>query len=65
MVVFFALLWILISIISQMAKIYSTKKPPNHFQLNPKKETVNFLLSYSKALRVNCYKNMKFEALLN
>ena len=48
-----------------MAKIYSTKKTQKQIQLNPKKETLDFLLSYSKALRVNCYKKMKFEALLN
>jgi len=48
-----------------MAKLYT-----NHFikelnELQPKEETVNFLLNYSKALSViNCNK-MKFEALLN
>ncbi|MFD1061753.1 hypothetical protein ACFQ1Q_00745 [Winogradskyella litorisediminis] len=47
-----------------MAKIYSQQNP-KQIQLNPKNETVDFLLNYSKALRVNCYKNMKFEALLN
>lgn len=47
-----------------MAKIYS-EKTPKHLNLQPKKETVDFLLSYSKALRVNYYKNLKFEALLN
>jgi len=47
-----------------MAKIYS-KETPKQIQLNPKQETVDFLLNYSKALRVNCYKKMKFEALLN
>ena len=47
-----------------MAKLYSEtqKKIEN---LNPKEETINFLLNYSKALSViNCNK-MKFEALLN
>ena len=47
-----------------MAKLYSEtqKKIKN---LNPKEETINFLLNYSKALSViNCNK-MKFEALLN
>ncbi|TCK69225.1 hypothetical protein DFQ05_0745 [Winogradskyella wandonensis] len=47
-----------------MAKIYS-QDTSKHIKLNPKKETVDFLLNYSKALRVNCYKKMKFEALLN
>ncbi len=48
-----------------MAKLYSQKKPQNLVNLNPKEETVRFLLDYSKALSViNCNK-MKFEALLN
>ncbi|SHH56732.1 hypothetical protein [Winogradskyella jejuensis] len=47
-----------------MAKIYSDYTSKD-IQLNPKQETVDFLLNYSKALRVNCYKKMKFEALLN
>jgi hypothetical protein len=47
-----------------MAKLYS-KKTPIKNDLVPKEETVNFLLSYSKALSViNCNK-LKFEALLN
>jgi hypothetical protein len=33
--------------------------------LNPKKETIQFLLNYSKALIITDYKMMKFEALLN
>ncbi len=33
--------------------------------LNPQKETIQFLLSYSKALRVIEYKEIKFETLLN
>lgn len=48
-----------------MAKLYSQKKSQIELNLNPKEETVNFLLNYSKALSViNCNK-MKFEALLN
>ena len=35
----------------------------NH--LNPKKESIQFLLNYSKALIITDYKEMKFEALLN
>ena len=47
-----------------MAKLYS-ECPQKNENLNPKEETVNFLLNYSKALSViNCNK-MKFEALLN
>ncbi|WP_162919894.1 hypothetical protein [Hanstruepera ponticola] len=48
-----------------MAKLYSKQNPQKQLNLNPKEETVNFLLNYSKALSViNCNK-MKFEALLN
>ncbi len=48
-----------------MAKLYSQEKPQKELNLNPKEETVDFLLNYSKALSViNCNK-MKFEALLN
>jgi len=47
-----------------MAKIYPDVAK-QHFNLTPKKETVDFLLKYSKALRVNCYHNLKFKALLN
>ncbi|HEX9828068.1 MAG TPA: hypothetical protein VGA80_15825 [Flavobacteriaceae bacterium] len=47
-----------------MAKLYS-ETPKRIETLNPKEETINFLLNYSKALSViNCNK-MKFEALLN
>lgn len=48
-----------------MAKLYSKKNPQTQLDLNPKDETIQFLLDYSKALSViNCNK-MKFEALLN
>jgi hypothetical protein len=48
-----------------MAKLYSKKIPESQINFNPKEETVDFLLNYSKALSViNCNK-MKFEALLN
>lgn len=46
-----------------MAKLYS--KPPIKNNLNPKEETVNFLLNYSKALSVVNYKKLKFETVLN
>ncbi len=49
----------------QMAKLYTNNYIKNFNKLEPKEETVNFLLNYSKALSViNCNK-MKFEALLN
>ncbi|MDO5980446.1 hypothetical protein [Flavivirga spongiicola] len=48
-----------------MAKIYSGNSIKNLNEQEPKEETVNFLLNYSKALSViNCNK-LKFEALLN
>ncbi len=49
-----------------MAKIYAEPSPgkqANNF--GPKKETIKFLLNYSKALSVISYKSMKFEALIN
>ncbi|WP_198012067.1 hypothetical protein [Gillisia sp. CAL575] len=33
--------------------------------LNPKKETLQFLLDYSKALRITKYKQLSFETILN
>ena len=48
-----------------MAHIYSKEKPLTPQQMKPKKETVDFLLNYSKALSVIDYKYGKFEALLN
>ena len=48
-----------------MAKIYSENSIKNIENLEPKEETVNFLLNYSKALRVIDYNKLKFEALLN
>jgi hypothetical protein len=47
-----------------MAKLYS-ECPQKKDKLIPKKETVDFLLNYSKALSVIHYNNLKFEALQN
>lgn len=47
-----------------MAKLYS-KCPQKSDNLNPKEETVNFLLNYSKALSVIDCNKKKFEVLLN
>ncbi len=33
--------------------------------LNPKKETLQFLLNYSKALRITKYKQFSFDTFLN
>jgi hypothetical protein len=47
-----------------MAKFYSSS-PEKVKKLTPKKETVNFLLNYSRALNVDLYKEMHFESILN
>lgn len=47
-----------------MAKLYSKKALANTKML-PKKETINFLLNYSKALNVIKIGNMNFEILAN
>lgn len=48
-----------------MAKFYSENSITKTKDLEPKEETVNFLLNYSKALSVISFNKMKFEALLN
>ncbi|WP_179339000.1 hypothetical protein [Winogradskyella ludwigii] len=48
-----------------MAKIYSQASPKTNDNLQPKDETIKFILSYSKALSIVDYNNIKFEALLN
>ncbi|MEN3324148.1 hypothetical protein VP395_10440 [Mariniflexile soesokkakense] len=48
-----------------MAKIYSENSIEKLNELEPKNETVNFILNYSKALSVISCNKMKFEALLN
>ncbi|MGS2741153.1 hypothetical protein [Sinomicrobium sp. M5D2P17] len=47
-----------------MANLY-TKKSADYKKIGPKRETINFLLNYSKALRVVDYKEIQFETLLN
>lgn len=47
-----------------MAKLYS-KKNKTEIKMNPRDETISFILNYSKALCVIKYKNLKFEALQN
>ncbi|TDU39956.1 hypothetical protein BXY82_1994 [Gelidibacter sediminis] len=47
-----------------MAKLYS-ECPQKNNNLNPKEETIDFLLNYSKALTVIHCNKWKFEALLN
>lgn len=48
-----------------MAKLYSKKPLKKNLELEPKEETIKFLLDYSKALSVINCNNLKFEALLN
>jgi hypothetical protein len=47
-----------------MAKIYLKKKNPS-VVMSPKKETVNFILNYSKALRIDKVGEIVFETILN
>jgi hypothetical protein len=47
-----------------MAKIYSKKKI-SYSKLTPKKETVSFLLNYSKALSFTSVDNQKIEFIAN
>lgn len=47
-----------------MAKIYTTK-PLAASKMLPKKETVNFLLNYSKALTIKKKGGMIFECIAN
>ncbi len=50
-----------------MGKLYfkNSSKEEKSFHSQPKKETIEFLLNYSKALKVIDYKNAQFETLLN
>lgn len=47
-----------------MSKLYTSKKLAAPKML-PKKETIQFLLSYSKALSIMKVRNMTFEAIAN
>jgi hypothetical protein len=47
-----------------MAKIYSKKTPATN-TLKPKKETISFLLNYSKALSIIKLNNKDFEIIAN
>lgn len=47
-----------------MAKIYS--KDSFHVEcVSPKKETISFLLNYSKALKIVQHKKIQFKTVLN
>ena len=43
----------------------NTSKEEKLNELKPKKETIEFLLNYSKALNITKYQSLKFETLLN
>ncbi len=47
-----------------MAKLYTENFNPLEL-LKPKDETVNFILNYSKALKVIKYNHLEFETLQN
>lgn len=48
-----------------MAKLYSENSIEKSNNIEPKEETVSFLLNYSKALSVISCNKLKFETLLN
>ncbi len=49
-----------------MGKLYTKSSQEGKFnKLNPNKETIRFLLSYSKALRITEFRKMQFETVLN
>ncbi|WP_308991981.1 hypothetical protein QLS71_016995 [Mariniflexile litorale] len=48
-----------------MAKLYSENSIKKLNEREPRQETVNFILNYSKALSVISCNKIKFEALLN
>lgn len=49
-----------------MGKIYTRSSQEGKLtNLNPKKETLQFLLSYSMALRITEYQKLKFDTILN
>lgn len=50
-----------------MGKLYTKRLSKNEpvKNLEPSKETKDFLLNYSKALRVTDYQGLKFDSILN
>ena len=48
-----------------MAKLYSQHQKHQSSKLVPKKETIEFVLNYSKALSVINYNKLSFNSLLN
>lgn len=48
-----------------MAKLYSKKKLANQKEMLPKKETISFILNYSKALSITKVGKFQFETVAN
>jgi len=49
-----------------MGKLYTKSSQEGKLtHLNPKKETLQFLLNYSKALRITEYQRLQFDTILN
>ncbi|RZS93623.1 hypothetical protein [Aquimarina brevivitae] len=48
-----------------MANFYLKPSEKEETKLEPKKSTVDFILNYSKALKVTEYEELQFETLLN
>lgn len=48
-----------------MAKLYSKKKLAATQEMLPKKETIDFILNYSKALKIVKTQNGKYENMAN
>ncbi|HET8886973.1 MAG TPA: hypothetical protein VFM70_11550 [Salinimicrobium sp.] len=48
-----------------MAKLYTNPSPEKKVTLNPRKETISFLLNYSKALKITRFGSLKFKSILN
>jgi len=49
-----------------MGKLYTKSSQEGKLtNLNPKKETLQFLLNYSKALRITQYQRLQFDTILN
>ena len=48
-----------------MAKLYARKRIENYKNLKPKKETISFLLQYSKALKIVNTKPFQVEIISN
>jgi hypothetical protein len=48
-----------------MAKLYTEHLPQPSKKMSPKKETVDFLLNYSRALKISSYNKLQFKSILN